>query len=146
MAIEIVNRQRRLRLDRAEIAGLARTTLEAEGASGGVTIMFVGRRRMASLNRQHFGRTGDTDVIAFPIEEHIGDGAEKYLGDMAVCTDVAADEAAARGLDPIDELYFYTVHGLLHILGFDDSAPALRNRMNRRARSILAAFRKKKQQ
>jgi len=142
MAIEIVNRQRRLKLNRNEIAGLARATLAREGASGSLTIMFVGSRKMSELNRRYLGRTGDTDVIAFPMQGGTGGDEDNYLGDVAVCTDAAANEAAARGIDPIDELYFYTVHGMLHILGYDDSTPALRSRMNRRARAIVTAFRR----
>ena len=138
MDVEIVNRQRRLRLSRPRIAALARTTFELENAGGGVSIAFVGRRAIIDLNRRFFGKDSDTDVIAFNLQDESG-GDAGYVGEVVVCTHVAAEEAAARGIDPDDELCLYTVHGLLHLLGHDDNTPRKRAAMNRRARAIVRA-------
>ncbi len=141
MGVEIANRQRRLRLNRKKIAALASKTLQMERAVGDVSIVFVGRRTIIDLNRRYFNTNGTTDVIAFPLQDDLHED-QNYLGEVVVCSDVAADEAEARGLDAVEELYFYMVHGLLHILGHVDDDRASRNKMNRRARAILAAFRK----
>ena len=138
MDVEIVNRQRRLRLDRRRIAALVRKTFELENAQGDVSLAFVGRRAIIELNRRFFGRDSDTDVIAFPLQDDSGEDAS--VGEVVVCTDVAADEAKARGVAPEDELYLYTVHGLLHLLGHDDDTPRKRAAMNRRARAIVRIF------
>ena len=141
MVTEIANRQRRLRLNRKEIAALVAKTFEMEKADGNVSIVFVGRRKITELNERYFNRDGTTDVIAFSLQDDLHEDQD-YLGEIVVCSDVAADEAEARGLDATDELYFYMIHGLLHILGHTDEDAASRSRMNKRARAILRRFRK----
>ena len=141
MGVEIANKQRRLRLNRKEIAALAEKTIAMERADGDVSIVFVGRGKIIELNERYLNEKGATDVIAFPLQDDLHED-QGYLGEVVVCSDVAADEAKARGLDPTEELYYYTVHGLLHILGHTDQDAASRKRMNKRARAILAAFMK----
>jgi len=140
MAVEISNRQRRTRLDRIQIAALVTAALDAEGKPADVSIAFVTSKIITDLNRRYFGRGNPTDVIAFPLHDTAG-GDSAYLGEVVVCTDVAADEARTRGIDPIDELYLYVVHGLLHLLAHTDETPAKRTAMNRRARAIVRRFR-----
>ena len=139
MAVEISNRQRRMRLDRTEIAALAAAALDAEGKQADASIAFVTGKTIIELNRRYFGHDGATDVIAFPLQDAAG-GDSAYLGEVVVCTDVAVDEAKARGVDTTVELYLYVVHGLLHLLGWDDDTPAKRTAMNRRAQAILRRF------
>ncbi|HUS57790.1 MAG TPA: rRNA maturation RNase YbeY [Planctomycetota bacterium] len=141
MAVEILNKQRRMKLDRREIAALARNTLDAEGASGDVSIVFAGRRTITELNRRYFGKDTETDVIAFPLHDSLP-GDRDFLGEVVVCTHVAIDEAARRKLDAKDELYLYVAHGLLHLLGHDDDTPERRRKMNARARAIVRSIRK----
>lgn len=138
MAIEILNRQRRLRVDKADVARLVRAVLDMEHSFCDVSIAFVNRRSIVDLNRRYFGRGEATDVIAFPLRDTTDGGC--YLGEVVVCADVAAAEAATRGIDSRNELYFYTIHGLLHLLGYTDQAPRKRTAMNARARAILRAF------
>jgi len=128
-------------LNRKEIAALVEKTLRMEKAAGDVSIVFVGRKKIAELNERYLNKAGETDVIAFPLQDDLHED-QSYLGEVVVCSDVAAEEAEARGIDPIDELYFYMVHGILHILGHTDEDGASRTRMNKRARAILTAFRK----
>ena len=142
MGVEIVNRQRRVRIDKPRIAALAAKTLDMENAAGDVSIACVGRRTIIELNKRFFGKETDTDVIAFPLRDDSAEGGA-YIGEVVVCGDVAADEAEARGLDPQDELFLYTVHGLLHLLGYTDGTPSSRTKMNRRARAILKHFKSK---
>ncbi|NQT18999.1 MAG: rRNA maturation RNase YbeY [Planctomycetes bacterium] len=139
MGVEIANRQRRMRLNKKEIAALALKTITMEKADGHVSIVFVGRSKIIELNERYLKSNGTTDVIAFPLQDDLHEDQD-YLGEVVVCTDVADDEAKARGIDPTEELYYYTVHGLLHILGHTDQDPAARRKMNKRARAILTAF------
>jgi len=110
-----------------------------ENAAGDISVAVVGRRKITQLNRRYFNRAETTDVIAFPLQDDVHED-RNYLGEVVVCSDVAADEAEVRGLDPTRELYFYVVHGLLHILGHTDKDGKSRARMNKRARAILRAF------
>ena len=142
MVIEVINRQRTLRIDRHAVAALAEKTLASEHAEGDLNIVFVGRRAITDLNRRYLGHDGPTDVISFPAGDGEDSARDASLGEVVVCADVAVDQAVARSLDVTDELYLYVVHGILHLAGWDDSTPAARTRMNRRARAIVREFRK----
>jgi len=76
------------------------------------------------------GQEGPTDVLAFPMEEANADhgpgesGCEPaLLGDIVLCPEVAARQAAAAGHSTTAELQLLTVHGTLHLLGYDHAEP-----------------------
>lgn len=48
-----------------------------------------------------------------------GDDSPPYVGDIALCPEIAAQQAPAAGLEPVDEVDMLVVHGILHLLGFD---------------------------
>jgi len=122
LAIEIVNRQRAVRIDRAWLAGVLGRALAAEGvARATVCVVLVDDRRMASLHRRWLGLPGPTDVITFDL----GDG-DRLCGDIACSTETALREAARYGWSARHELAYYMIHGLLHLTGYDDHAVARR--------------------
>jgi probable rRNA maturation factor len=59
------------------------------------------------LNREHRGRDAPTDVLSFPVDEAAPAAGPRELGDVVVCADLADDVVEA------------TVHGTLHLCGFD---------------------------
>ena len=93
-------------------------------------IKLVDEQTIAELNEQWMDKTGPTDVLAFPMDELrpglVNEEPEEgILGDLMVCPTVArqqADEARAKGqagYTTEDELDLLTVHGILHLLGYD---------------------------
>ena len=89
---------------------------------------------IAELNAQWMDKEGPTDVLAWPMDELrpglVNEEPEEgILGDIAICPQVAkrqADEARERGqagYDVVDELDLLTVHGILHLLGYDHAEP-----------------------
>lgn len=80
---------------------------------------------MASLNQTHMGKAGPTDVLAFPIDlpDDLADGEPGILGDVVLCPEVAASQAAAHGKTIDQELDLLLVHGILHLLGHDHAEP-----------------------
>jgi len=88
---------------------------------------------LQQLNRQFSGVDAPTDVLAFP------DGAEDgHLGDVIISAERAAQSARRGGHGISDELQLLTVHGALHLLGHDHTAPAERARMWKAQAEILA--------
>jgi probable rRNA maturation factor len=100
-----------------------------------LSIVVVGDRRMRRLNRDFHAVDETTDVLAFPLETTAPGGVD---GEVIVCAPVARREARARGLPFATELTLYVVHGVLHLLGEDDAAPADARRMRRLERATLA--------
>ncbi len=84
---------------------------------------------IAVLNKQWMDKEGPTDVLSFPMDELTPgrddeEAPEGYLGDIALCPQVAEQQAPAAGHTTQDEVNLLTVHGILHLLGYDHAEPA----------------------
>ncbi|MDM7323305.1 MAG: rRNA maturation RNase YbeY [Gammaproteobacteria bacterium] len=86
--------------------------------STGLTIRLVDTAEMAALNQQYRGKNYATNVLSFPLEFPLETGIP-YIGDIVICPEVVAREALDQG-KPIEAHYAHlTVHGVLHLLGYD---------------------------
>lgn len=133
MRVEVAIRHGPIECDPEAIRALVRTVLKGEGKDAELSIALVGDEEMAGLNRRYLGREGVTDVLAFPYESD-----ERSLsGEIIVNAELAEREAAGRSHGPDDELTLYVVHGLLHLLGYDDREAEAAARMRERERAIL---------
>jgi len=119
--IEIVNRQRKVALDREHWQSFAAKTLKVVPANGaGVTIAFVSDRSMRALNRRWRGKTGTTDVLSFPAgQDDFEVVGEATLGDVVISVEQAARQAVSNHLDLDEEISQLILHGLLHLCGYD---------------------------
>lgn len=91
-------------------------------------LRLVDEATIATLNEQWMGHEGPTDVLSFPLDELTpgGDDEESdpgYLGDIALCVAYAAAQAPANGNSTLEEVELLTVHGILHLLGYDHAEP-----------------------
>jgi probable rRNA maturation factor len=102
---------------------------------GALSIALVDDRAIRRLHKEHLGLDSATDVLAFPLAGAPG-GA---LGEVVASAETARREASARGHAPAAELLLYVVHGLLHLLGFDDHSVGDRRRMRAAERRALHA-------
>src|SRR5450755_84380 len=85
------------------------------GKSSSLTILLTGDARLKELNRDFRGKSRPTNVLSFPADTK----DSKYLGDIALAYGVTAAEARAGGKCFVDHAMHLTVHGVLHLLGFD---------------------------
>lgn len=86
-----------------------------------ISIHFVSKKEICDLHGQYFNDPSPTDCISFPLdEEEDEDNGYRILGDVFVCPEVAIEYAATHQTDPYEETSLYVVHGLLHLLGYDD--------------------------
>ncbi len=100
----------------AKIASLA-------GVHGGeLSVAVVDDQQMSDLHEQFMNIAGPTDVLTFDFRSMPGQGP--LDGELVLCYDEAARQAVDRGIEVQMELLLYAVHGLLHLLGFDDQDPA----------------------
>jgi len=91
-----------------------------------LAVVVTDDRALHELNRRHRGVDAPTDVLAFPDETHgpfVGaPGLPRYLGDVIISFQRAQAQAAEAGHDVQAELQLLVVHGVLHLLGYDDLA------------------------
>jgi probable rRNA maturation factor len=91
-------------------------------------IKVVDEPTIAELNEQWMDKTGPTDVLAFPMDELrpglVNEEPEEgVLGDLVLCPAVAERQAKDAGHSTADEVDLLTVHGILHLLGYDHAEP-----------------------
>ena len=89
-------------------------TLRVAGLSNGhLSVEFVDEPRIRELNREHRGRDEPTDVLSFPIDHGGAVAGPRELGDVVICPAQTGDLVEA------------TVHGVLHLCGWDHETDGL---------------------
>lgn len=109
-----------------------------------VTIMFNDPEPMAVLHEHWMNLAGPTDVMSFPMDE-LRPGTEAQmsegiLGDIVICPYVARAQAQAAGHSTIEEMMLLTVHGMLHLLGYDHIEREEERQMFGLQRQLLLTF------
>jgi probable rRNA maturation factor len=95
-----------------------------------VAVRLTGDRELRRLNRDYAGEDSVTDVLSFA-------GSGEHVGDLAISWPTAVRQSKAFGHDAQTEVALLSVHGLLHLLGWDHAAAPERREMNRLTRSAL---------
>jgi probable rRNA maturation factor len=95
-----------------------------------VAVRLTGDRELRRLNRDYAGEDSVTDVLSFA-------GSGEHVGDLAISWRTAVRQSKAFGHDAETEVALLSVHGLLHLLGWDHAAAPGRREMNRLTRSAL---------
>jgi probable rRNA maturation factor len=86
-----------------------------------LTVLLVDDGESARLHAAHFSDPEPTDVMTFPDGTVDPESGRTHLGDLAIGIDVARRAADERGRAIGDELILYALHGVLHLLGYDDA-------------------------
>lgn len=111
--------------------------LALAGTPGKVVVRVVGAAESARLNRQYRGRDGATNVLSFPAPP-LPDGGRPLLGDLAIAAPVVVREAVAQGTPARAHWAHLTIHGCLHLLGYDHQNESEAHEMEARERELLA--------
>ncbi|HVM63574.1 MAG TPA: rRNA maturation RNase YbeY [Acidimicrobiales bacterium] len=164
MGVEVfvADEQTAFPVDHLRWAALAENVLAAEGVRGDaeLSVLFVDTLAMGELNRRFHAQDGPTDVLAFPIDDEPAAGGRNpdsggtgpgysppepselpvLLGDVVICPDVAARNAAEHGVGYDDEVALLIVHGILHLMGMDHDLDEEAEAMEARERELLEKF------
>ena len=118
---EVINSQRKIRLDKASIERFARSLVPAISETRGrvFTVAFISDARMKQLNSAFRGKNSTTDVLSFPYEADEFDITEDSLGDIAISAEQAHKQAAENNLSLESEIKQLMLHGVLHLCGYD---------------------------
>ena len=123
----------------APIREVIEKTLEGEKKlDSEVSVLIVSDARIRELNRLYRGVDAPTDVLAFAMGEGMfADLHPELLGDVVLSAERAEAQAVEAGHSLMEELRLLTIHGTLHLLGYEDETASGRARMRRRERKYL---------
>jgi len=146
LTVEVSNRQRKVPVDGRQVGRLTRLLLgELLGMSRAqLSICLLDDAGMARLNETYLHHAGPTDVITFDYHEAGGAGdCDELYGEICLGVEEAQRQARRYGTSWPEELTRYLVHGVLHLLGYDDQQPAVRRRMKQQEDRLLRALRRR---
>lgn len=116
MEITLKNLQKKIPIPQAKVLKAAKAAFRKLGLSHrGLSIVFVGARRMRAINKKYLKHDHVTDVLTFDLGEN--------AGEMIICPRIAHANAKAYQTSTENEIILYVIHGILHLAGFDDHSP-----------------------
>jgi probable rRNA maturation factor len=121
MKISVYNRQKDLKVSAVAVKKTVKQALEFHQINcDEIAIHLITDRAMRKLHEDFFNDPTPTDCISFPYDK---DGSSGYffLGEVFICPKTAFQYIAKKGSgDLYSEITLYLIHGILHLLGYDD--------------------------
>ena len=147
MNVVIANRQRTEKINARRLKQIVEELFaELEITEAELGIHLVGTKKMAQVNRQFLQHEGSTDVITF---DHSSPNSQlptpnsQIHGELFICVDDAVAQAKEFKTHWQTEVVRYLVHGVLHLLGYDDLQPDLRREMKREENRLVRRLEKR---
>lgn len=105
-----------------------------------LAIVLLGETAARDLNRRYRGKDRATNILSFPYEALRDEKKSALLGDLVICPAVVAREARAQHKRARDHYAHLTVHGTLHLLGYDHARERDAKAMESIERKVLAGL------
>jgi len=136
LIIEVNDEQSQLPEDPRFVEAVRGILQEAAIRRARISVAVVDDPTIQQLHRDYLQIDEPTDVMSFVL-----DRTDDFLeGEVIASADTAVASAPGFGLEPRDELLLYVVHGMLHLVGFDDLTPDKRAEMREQERAHMARF------
>jgi probable rRNA maturation factor len=118
---EIINRQRKIKINLQELQRFTEKAIETAPESRGKFLMvaFISDKTMRELNREFRGQDSTTDVLSFPYQTEEFEIEDSNLGDIIISAEQAQRQARENNLELETELKQLILHGILHLCGYD---------------------------
>ena len=92
-----------------------------------LNIAFFTKTKMQDMNKKFAGKNKPTNVLSFPAHKDFSE--DKFLGDIAICSELIIEEAKSQGKNTKHHLIHIFIHAVLHLLGFDHEEQSSAERM-----------------
>lgn len=142
-----VNNESGVAADELGLVALARFALDKLRIHplADLSILLVDETTMAEYHERFMDLPGPTDVMSFPMDEMRAPPEDEdppmgLLGDVVLCPQITAKQAAENGREPDAEAEYLLIHGLLHLLGHDHAEPEEKAAMFGLNDKIIAAW------
>ena len=137
MKLDIQNLQSVAKIDKKKVIECVDRALNAMGEKDAeLSLMLVNDMYIRNLNWKYRRSDSATDVLAFPMRDSRGLSGS-VLGDVVISAETAQREAKKRKKDFQEELDLYLIHGILHLLGYNDEKPRARKKMQDKQKELV---------
>ena len=132
--VEIANLQKHYEINKSKIRKVVKVVLNKEVKSAKLSIAFVDNEEIKRLNERFLGSNEVTDVIAFPLNNK----EDILSGEIVISVETAVEVANRKKSNVEGEIILYLVHGILHLLGYNDNNKKKAKIMHEKESEILA--------
>jgi probable rRNA maturation factor len=141
LTIEIQNLQKRIPISPPRIKRTSRRILKGAGvSSGSLSLVFVTNRKIRDLNKKFLRHDFATDVLSFDLRDIPGQERRRknfIHGEIVISAEMAASNARRFETPVARELELYIIHGILHLLGYNDHAPKDIKKMRAKEQELM---------
>ena len=131
--VSIASPQELVKLDRPRLREIVRQVMAEEDIKDyEISLAFVDNHTIHGINKRFLEHDEPTDVITFPYSS-----GKVLVGELVIGVEVALEQARVGGHEVDAELALYVIHGLLHLVGYDDKDAHDRKQMRVRERYHL---------
>lgn len=146
MKLEIIDLQKLYHIDKNRIKNLVKSILKAEGKDAELNIVFTDNKRIKEMNKTFLGHNYATDVLSFVYNEpfftsnrtRLNHSQITITGEIIISVEMATELAHKLGYTIEGEIALYLVHGLLHLLGYNDKQQREAKKMHQREGELLS--------
>ncbi len=136
MEVIVNDLQERIPVNLSQLEKLAKFVLNYKKVpeDAELSIALVRREDIKDLNEKYRGVSSSTDVLAFSLEE------DPLLGEVIISPEEAMEQAKVYGNSFDEELFLLLIHGILHLLGYEDETEEDKKKMEREEKAIFNRF------
>lgn len=146
MEITFKDLQKKVRPNSPQVLKITKKILHHENVDQAIlSVVFVSHQKMRALNKKYLSRDYVTDVLAFDLSDNtpLKRNSKVVVGDIVISTDAALKHVSSHQTTLARELTLYVIHGILHLLGYDDHKSADAKKMRKKEKEILDYLGKK---
>lgn len=136
MKLEITDLQKIYPIEKNKIKKVVRSILKVEKKDAELNIVFIDNKRIKEINKTFLGHNYATDVLSFAYHEP--SRKNNISGEIIVSVEMATKLAQKRGYSVEGEIVLYLIHGLLHLLGYNDRQKSDAKKMHQREGELLS--------
>ncbi len=125
-SIRIFNDTNRKRIPKKKLTDTIANVLNYFNKTIDISIILVDEQTIFELNKNFLKHNFVTDVISFDLSDDI-----TYMGEIYICLNQAEKQAKEFKVSLQNEILRLAIHGVLHILGFDDKTPQKKKEMHK---------------
>ncbi|MCK5288555.1 MAG: rRNA maturation RNase YbeY [Candidatus Omnitrophica bacterium] len=135
MKVEIINNQNLKRINLKSLhEKFDKLGFSLDIADKQISFYLCDNEFIKNLNKKYFKKNSPTDVISFPLKDDL---EPDYLGEVVVSVETAIMVSKDLNIKWQKELFLYLIHGVLHLIGYDDMTKIKRSIMEKKQEALL---------